>query len=234
MGGGVELETLLECSKTARETKVDTLLELSKEVQKGKVRAVVNLVTRALEEGMTAHQIIEDGLLKGLSELGIRFRNNEVFVPEVLNASKALNIGTARLREKFVEESIEPLGLVILATIEGDLHDIGKNLVKYMLEGVGFEVIDLGTDVSADKIVSAVKEYKPDFLALSALLTTTMLELGSVIHALEVAGVRDQVKVIVGGAPVSKFFSAEIGADYYFADAALAAKEIKQMVEQDT
>ena len=159
-----------------------------------------------------------------MGELGVKFKNNEVFVPEVLIAARALNKGTETLKAKLVDLEVKSVGKVVLATVAGDLHDIGKNLVKLMLEGSGFEVIDLGTDVPADKIVSAVNEYSPDVVALSALLTTTMAAQGDVIKALEAAGIRDKVKVIVGGAPITEAFAKEIGADAYTPDAASAAE----------
>jgi len=206
--------------------------QIAEIVQKGKAKEVVELVQQALDEGIPAQQILDDGLLKGMSELGVRFKNNEVFVPEVLIAARALNQGTAALKEKLSGDGdIAGIGTVVLATVSGDLHDIGKNLVRLMMEGSGFTVIDLGTDVSDDKIVAAVRENNPDILALSALLTTTMDQQGSVVKAIEAAGLRDKVKIMVGGAPITQAFCEQIGADYYAADAASAAEVAKSIVK---
>ncbi len=183
-----------------------------------------------MDEGISPQQILDEGLLKGMGELGVRFKNNEVFVPEVLIAARALNKGTDTLKAKLVDLDVKAVGKVVLATVAGDLHDIGKNLVKLMLEGAGFEVIDLGTDVAADKIVAAVNEHNPDIVALSALLTTTMAAQADAIKALEAAGVRDKVKVIVGGAPITEAFAKEIGADGYSEDASGAAEISKSLM----
>jgi len=203
---------------------------ISAALQKGKRKEVVELVQEALASGITAQVILDDGLLKGMGELGVKFKNNEVFVPEVLVAARALNSGTELLKDKLIEEGVEPIGKAVICTVKGDLHDIGKNLVKMMLEGAGFEVIDLGVDVSEDKIVETVKESAPQIVLLSSLLTTTMNESQTVVKALEAAGVRDQVKVMVGGAPVTQSFCDEIGADAYTPDAASAAEVAKSYV----
>jgi len=209
---------------------MSVLNDIAELVQKGKAQEVSDLVSQAIEEGIPAQQILDEGLLKGMGELGVKFKNNEVFVPEVLIAARALNKGTDTLKEKLVDLDVKTVGTVVLATVAGDLHDIGKNLVKLMLEGTGFEVIDLGTDVPADKIVEAVNEYNPDVVALSALLTTTMAAQGDVIKALEAAGIRDKVKVIVGGAPITEAFANEIGADGYSEDASGAADIAKALI----
>jgi len=209
---------------------MSVLANIAELVQKGKAQEVSDLVLQALDEGIGAQQILDEGLLKGMGELGVKFKNNEVFVPEVLIAARALNKGTETLKAKLVDLDIKAVGKVVLATVAGDLHDIGKNLVKLMLEGAGFEVVDLGTDVAADKIVEAVNEYNPDIVALSALLTTTMAAQGDAIKALEAAGIRDKVKVIVGGAPITEAFAKEIGADGYSEDASGAAEISKGFV----
>jgi len=209
---------------------MSVLSDIAELVQKGKAQEVSDLVVQALDEGIGAQQILDEGLLKGMGELGVKFKNNEVFVPEVLIAARALNKGTDTLKEKLVDLDVKSVGRVVLATVAGDLHDIGKNLVKLMLEGSGFEVIDLGTDVPADKIVEAVNEYNPDVVALSALLTTTMAAQADVIKALEAAGIRDKVKVIVGGAPITEAFAKEIGADGYSEDASGAAEQAKALI----
>ena len=199
-------------------------------VFKGKAKEVVTLVEEALAEGISAQEILENGLLKGMGELGVKFKNNEVFVPEVLVAARALNKGTELLKVKLLEEGVEPIGRAIICTVKGDLHDIGKNLVKMMMEGAGFEIIDLGIDIHEDKVVEAVKELQPQIVLMSALLTTTMNECQVVIQALESAGVREQVKVMVGGAPLTQSFADSIGADGYSADAASAAELAKTYV----
>ena len=209
---------------------MSVLNEMAELVQKGKAQEVSDLVSQAIDEGFSAQQILDEGLLKGMGELGVKFKNNEVFVPEVLIAARALNKGTETMKAKLVDMDVTSAGKVVLATVAGDLHDIGKNLVKLMLEGSGFEVIDLGTDVPADKIVAAVNEYNPDVVALSALLTTTMAAQGDVIKALDEAGIRDKVKVIVGGAPITDAFAKEIGADGYSEDASGAAEIAKALI----
>ncbi|HPU58912.1 MAG TPA: corrinoid protein [Candidatus Avimonas sp.] len=206
------------------------LEQISMAVQHGKAKDVVELVQQGLDSGLTAQQILDEGLLKGMGILGVKFKNNEVFVPEVLIAARALNRGTELLKSKLVEEGVKPIGTVVIGTVKGDLHDIGKNLVKMMLEGAGFAVIDLGVDVPNEKFVEAVREHKPQILALSALLTTTMNSQQTVIEALKAAGLRDKVKVMVGGAPVTQSFCDLIGADAYAPDAASAAEVAKSFV----
>ncbi|NLN04184.1 MAG: cobalamin-binding protein [Clostridiaceae bacterium] len=206
------------------------LEDISLAIQKGKARDVKQLVMEALEMGITAQEILDKGLLDGMGKLGVRFKNNEVYVPEVLIAARALNNGTEILRERLVEEGVKPIGKVVIATVKGDLHDIGKNLVKMMLEGAGFEVVDLGTDVSEDEIIKAVQQENPQILALSALLTTTMTNQKVVIDALKEANLREKVKVMVGGAPVTQAFADEIGADGYAEDAATAAEVARSLI----
>jgi len=203
---------------------------ISEALQKGKAKDVVALIEQALSEGISAQDILDNGLLRGMSLLGVRFKNNEVFVPEVLIAARALNKGTEALKPKLIEAGVKPIGKVIICTVKGDLHDIGKNLVRMMLEGAGFEVIDLGVDVDENKIIEAVKEHQPQVLCLSALLTTTMTQQGVVIEALKNAGLRDKVKVMVGGAPVTQSFCESIHADAYSQDAASAAEVAKAFV----
>ncbi|MDR2609882.1 MAG: corrinoid protein [Clostridiales Family XIII bacterium] len=206
------------------------LEELEEIVQEGEIAEVKELVQQALDEGISAQKILDEGLLKGMSELGVLFKNNEVFVPDVLMAAKALNAGTEILKVKMMEEGIESIGKVVIATVAGDMHDIGKNLVRMMMEGAGFEMIDLGIDVPTPKIVEAVKEHQPDIVALSALLTTTMEKQREVVNALVEAGLRDNVKIMVGGAPITEEFCADIGADKYTQDAAAAAEAAKAIV----
>lgn len=203
--------------------------KLSLAVQNGKAKEVAALIEEGLAQGETAQALL-DGLLSGMGVIGEKFKNNEVFVPEVLIAARALNKGAAMLKPKLVEEGVQPAGTAVIGTVQGDLHDIGKNLVKMMLEGAGFAVVDLGVDVSPDAFVAAVREHQPQVLCLSSLLTTTMGSQREVIEALQAAQLRSQVKVMVGGAPVTQAFSDEIGADAYTADAATAAEVARAFV----
>jgi 5-methyltetrahydrofolate--homocysteine methyltransferase len=198
-------------------------------VKKGDVAEVTTLVEQGLAEEIDPQLILDDGLLKAMNEVGVRFKNNEVFVPEVLIAARALNAGTAVLKEK-IGDNASKIGKVVIATVSGDLHDIGKNLVKMMMESVGFDVIDLGVDVTAEKIVEAVKANGADIVALSALLTTTMAYQRTVVDALKEAGIRDKVKVMIGGAPTTQEFCDAIGADGYTADAPSAADKARELL----
>lgn len=207
---------------------MELLKKLSEDLQAGDVEAVKEGITKALDEGLTPREILYDGLMDGMSIIGEKFKKNEVFVPEVLIAARAMNAGMELLKPKLIETGVESIGKVVIGTVKGDLHDIGKNLVKMMLEGAGFEVHDLGTDVSAEDFVAAVKEIQPDIVGLSALLTTTMPQMKNVISALKEAGIRDRVKVMVGGAPVTDSYAKEIGADAYAKDAATAATIAKE------
>ena len=203
---------------------MSTLENLSEAVQKGRVKDVLALIESGLAEGLPAQELLNGGLLAGMSLLGVKFKNNEVFVPEVLIAARALNKGTELLKPRLIEAGIEPKGKAVIGTVQGDLHDIGKNLVKMMLEGNGFAVVDLGVDVTDERFVEAIRENVPDILCLSALLTTTMVQQRAVVEAVTAAGLRDQVKILVGGAPITQGFCNEIGADGYAPDAASAAE----------
>ena len=199
------------------------LNEISENLQKGKAKAIKELVENAVAEGMPAVQILNDGLLHGMNLIGERFKNNEVYVPEVLVAARAMNMGMQVLKPLLIEDGIQAKGRVCIGTVQGDLHDIGKNLVKMMMEGKGLEVIDLGTDVAPETFVQAAIEQDCKVICCSALLTTTMDVMGLVVKAAEEAGVRDKVKIMVGGAPVTEEFCVNIGADCYTSDAASAA-----------
>jgi len=209
------------------------LLEnISEALQQGKTKEVTNLVFDAIAKGFSAQEILDFGLLDGMSKIGVKFKNNEVYVPEVLIAARALNKGTELIKAKLLEEGVEPIGKAVICTVKGDMHDIGKNLVKMMLEGSGFEVTDLGMDVDVDEIIKAVEEIKPQVLLLSTLLTTTMEQQRIVIESLKTAGLRDTVKVMVGGAPINQAFADEIGADAYSPDAASAAETARFLTSQ--
>ena len=200
---------------------------VSEALQRGKADKVSKLVKQALNEGITPKNILEEGLIHGMSIIGKKFKKNEVYVPEVLIAARAMHAGMDILRPKLIETGVENIGKVVMGTVQGDLHDIGKNLVEMMLEGAGFEVIDLGTDISTDKFVEAVKEHKPNIIGMSALLTTTMVNMVEVIKALDVAGLRDKVKIMVGGAPITQNYADQIGADGYSPDASSAVDKAK-------
>ncbi len=197
--------------------------EICEFVQKGRAKNVKELVAQALEDNISAKEILDNGLIAGMMAIGEKFKKNEVYVPEVLIAARAMNMGVAILKPHLTQEGVEPIGKAVICTVKGDLHDIGKNLVKMMLEGVGIECIDLGTDVSAEQVVNAVKENDAQIVALSSLLTTTMEYHKDVVDALTDAGLRDKVKVMIGGAPVSEEFAKQVGADGYSPDAAIAA-----------
>ena len=185
------------------------------------------MVPQALEEGIPAQEILQDGLLAGMDVVGRKFKANEIFVPEVLVAARAMNVGAELLKPYLSEAGVEPKGKVILGTVKGDLHDIGKNLVALMMRSANLEVIDLGSNVDGAKFIDAINKYNPDVIGLSALLTTTMNEQGHIIQQLTDAGVRDKVKVMVGGAPVTQMWADKIGADAFTADAAEAAQWAK-------
>lgn len=197
--------------------------EISLQLQAGKAKIVKNLVQQALDEGISAKTILEEGLLDGMAVVGEKFKNNEIFVPEVLVAARAMNMGTALLKDKLAESGVTAKGKACIGTVKGDLHDIGKNLVKMMLESKGLEVIDLGTDVAPETFVQTAKEQNCQLICCSALLTTTMTVMAEVVKLAEEAGIRDQVKVMIGGAPVTEAFCKQIGADCYTPDAASAA-----------
>jgi len=199
------------------------MAEISRQLQMGKAKAVQELVQAALDEGVSAQVILEEGLLHGMSIIGDKFKNNEVFVPEVLVAARAMNKGTELLKPHLAQAGVKARGVAVVGTVQGDLHDIGKNLVKLMLEGKGIEVIDLGVDVSADRFVDAAMEHGAKIICCSALLTTTMGEMRSVVEAVQARGMGGKVKVMVGGAPVTQSFCESIGADCYAVDAASAA-----------
>ena len=201
----------------------EILQEISEKLQKGKTKDIKALVPQALEAGVPAAEILNDGLLAGMSIIGVKFKNNEVFVPEVLIAARAMKAGTEILKPYLVSADAKPLGKVVLGTVRGDLHDIGKNLVKIMLEGKGLEVIDLGVDVAPEAFVSAAKENGANIIACSALLTTTMDEMKNVVELCKAEGIRENVKIMIGGAPITDAFCNEIGADAYTPDAASAA-----------
>lgn len=197
--------------------------EISASLQKGKAKAVKELVEQALAEGISASQILNDGLIDGMNIIGEKFKNNEVYVPEVLVAARAMKTGTDIIKPLLVEDGVKATGKVCIGTVLGDMHDIGKNLVKMMMEGKGLEVVDLGTNVAPEAFVNAVTNEGCQVICCSALLTTTMDVMADVVKACEAAGIRDTVKIMVGGAPVTEEFCQKVGADVYTSDAASAA-----------
>jgi len=211
---------------------VAVLDDINAAIQKGKKKLVVPLVQQAIDEGIPANDIL-GALLDGFSVIGDAFRRDEVFVPEVLVAARAMNAGTALLKPLLEEEGAEPLGKACLGTVEGDLHDIGKNIVRMMVEGKGIEVEDLGIDVKAETFVDYVREHPDCKLVLaSALLTTTMPKLSEVVKAFEDAGLRDQVKIMVGGAPVTQEYADQIGADAYTPDGGSCAIRAAELITE--
>jgi len=208
----------------------ELLQEISAALQEGKAKVVKALVENALADGVSAKAILEEGLLSAMDVIAVKFKNNEVYVPEVLIAARAMNTGTALLKPHLAEEGAQAVGKALLGTVKGDLHDIGKNIVRMMFEGKGIEVVDLGVDVPVEKFVEAYHAEKPDVVALSALLTTTMGEMKSAVEAFAEAGIRDNVVIMIGGAPVTDSFCKSIGADIYTPDAATAAEAAKQAI----
>ena len=205
------------------------LQQISLKLQAGKAKDVKALVQQAIDEGIPAHEILEKGLVDGMNVIGEKFKNNEVFVPEVLVAARAMNMGASLLKPLLAAEGVKATGKVCIGTVKGDLHDIGKNLVKMMLEGKGLEVIDLGTDVAPETFINTARDEHCQLICCSALLTTTMGAMADVVEAAKDAGIRDQVKIMVGGAPVTEAFCKQIGADAYTPDAATAAEVAVQL-----
>ena len=197
--------------------------EISENLQKGKAKIVKELVQQAIDSGAKAEEILNEGLMHGMNIIGEKFKNNEIYVPEVLVAARAMNMGAQILKPYLAASGVQATGKVCIGTVQGDLHDIGKNLVKMMLEGKGLEVVDLGTDVPAEVFVKTAKEQNCQVICCSALLTTTMGVMADVVKIAEAEGIRDSVKIMVGGAPVNEAFCREIGADCYTSDAASAA-----------
>lgn len=208
------------------------LKQISEQLQAGKAKIVKELVKQAIDQGYTPQDILENGLLHGMGIVGEKFKKNEVFVPEVLVAARAMSQGTAVLKPLLVGEDIKPVGKACIGTIRGDLHDIGKNLVKMMLESKGFEVIDLGTDVEPQTFIDTAVKENCQLICISALLTTTMNGMEDVVKAAEEAGIHDKVKIMVGGAPLTSGFAEMIGADAYTPDATTAAEVALQFCAQ--
>ena len=200
----------------------DILQQIASNLYEGEDEVVAELVQKALDQGLGPSEVLQGGLIAGMDEVGRDFKAGDLFVPEVLIAARAMHAGMGVLRPLLAESEVPSAGKYVIGTVKGDLHDIGKNLVKMMLEGAGFETVDLGTDVEPQTFVTAVREHQPAVVGMSALLTTTMVQMRATIDALVEAGLRDQVKIMVGGAPVTEAFAEQIGADAYAPDAASA------------
>jgi methylmalonyl-CoA mutase cobalamin-binding domain/chain len=209
---------------------MEILDQISAALQKGKAKDVKELVQTALDTGVPAQQILVEGLLSGMGVVGVKFKNNEVYVPDVLIAARAMKAGTEILKPQLAVDGVKATGKIVLGTVKGDLHDIGKNLVGMMMEGKGLEVIDLGVDVPAEKFVDAAIENDAQVICCSALLTTTRGEMRNVVEAAKAKGVRERFTIMVGGAPVNDAFALSIGADIYTPDAASAAERAVAMV----
>ena len=208
------------------------LEQISTALQKGKAKDIKELVQQAIDQNIPAETILNDGLMAGMNVIGGKFKRNEVFVPEVLIAGRAMNIGTAMLKPLLVKDGVKNKGKVVIGTVKGDLHDIGKNLVRMMIEAKGFEVIDLGVDVPGESFLKTAQESQVDIVCLSALLTTTMNEMRNVVELFEGAGVRERFKIMIGGAPITQSFCTTIGADIYTPDAASAADAAMGLVAE--
>lgn len=204
--------------------------QLSTVILKGDVNQAPDLVQKALDENLAPKDILDNGLVAGMNEVGARFKRGDMFVPEVLMSARAMQAGLEILRPELVASGTKLIGTIVLGTVKGDLHDIGKNLVGMMCEGAGFQVIDLGFNVPPEKFLAAIKEHQPDIVGMSALLTTTMRSMGHTIKAIEEAGLRDNVKIMVGGAPVDAEFANRIGADGYGSNAVGGTEVAKQFV----
>lgn len=206
------------------------ITEISELVIMGNVAQTQTKVEEAVEQGIDATTILNEGLMSGINVIGEKFARREVFVPNLLLAAKAMNTSVEIIKPLLIASGTKAIGTAVIATVKGDLHDIGKNLVGLMMKSAGLEVIDLGSDVSSEQYIDAINKYSPDVVALSALLTTTMNEQSKVIEAFKAAGVRDKVKVMIGGAPVTQMWADKIGADAFTADAAEAARWAKAYV----
>ncbi len=203
---------------------------LSTALLAGDAEKAPKLVQRGLKEGLVPKDILDNGLVPGMNEVGVRFRAGDMFVPEVLMSADAMQASLEVLRPELVASGAELIGKIVLGTVKGDLHDIGKNLVGMMCEGAGFEVIDVGFNADPEKFIEAIKEHRPGVVGMSALLTTTMRAMAHTIKAIEEAGLRDQVKIMVGGAPVDAAFAERIGADGYGSNGPAGADLAKKLV----
>ena len=206
------------------------LLDLAQLLEQGQSQKVLTLTQQLIDSGLSPQTILNDGLIAGMAVVGEKMRNGEMYLPEVLQSAGAMKASLTILKPHLAREGAKPRGKILIGTVKGDMHDIGKNLVCIMLQGAGFEIIDIGLNVEPQKFVAAITEHTPEIVGLSAMLTTTMLNMKTTIEAIVAAGVRSKVKIIVGGAPVSQKFADEIGADGYSRDAVLAVDKVKQLI----
>jgi len=211
---------------------MDTLSSLVDAVYEGNLEIVVENTKQAIQEGISVIDILENGLMTGMDHVGKDFKAGDLFIPEVLIASRAMQAGMEILKPLLMTQKIHTQGKVVLGTVEGDLHDIGKNLVSIMLQGAGFEVIDLGVDVSKETFLQAIHDHKPDLLGMSSLLTTTMTRMPEVVKAIEEAGLRNQIKIMVGGAPLNEKYAQTIGADGYAQNSSIAVELAKSLLSK--
>ena len=211
---------------------MDIFQEIIEKIEKGDANAVKSLVEKAVADNITANDILNNGLVKGMNNIGAKFKNNEVYIPEVLIAARAMKAGLEIIKPLLAEAKTESKGKIAIGTIKGDLHDIGKNIVCIMLEGAGYDVIDLGIDVPKEKFIEAAENGSADILGLSALLTTTMPYMKEIVDAMDQSGLKDKVKVIIGGAPITQAYADEISADGYAADAATAVDVVKRLLQK--
>jgi 5-methyltetrahydrofolate--homocysteine methyltransferase len=209
---------------------MQVLEELSSKVIEGNAQDVKVVLLKAIAEGLDAEDILNKGFISAMDVVGNKFKNNEIFIPEMLIAARAMKAGMEILKPILVQNDVKTSGIIVIGTVKGDLHDIGKNLVSMMLEGAGFEVVDLGVDVPVEKFIEAIQTKKPLAVCLSSLLTTTMSGMKDVVTGLNDAGLRDTVKIIIGGAPVTQSFADEIGADGYASDAGSGVDAVKQAI----
>lgn len=207
-----------------------SLQDISEALIKGDAETVKGLVQETLKDGISPFEILNNALIAGMTEVGKKFKALEIYVPEVLMSARAMSWGVDALKPAWKGKDVKPLGTVVIGTVKGDNHDIGKNLVVMMMEGAGFKVIDLGVNIPIEKFIQAIKEHKPDILGMSSLLTTTMGEFKKNIEALKNSGLRDKVKVMVGGAPVSERYALDSGADVYGGDAIEAVEKAKELL----
>ncbi len=208
----------------------ESLERISTAILEGDEEKAPKLVKRALRKDVSAKDILENGLLVGMGEVGVRFKAGDMFIPEVLMSAEAMRASMELLRPELIREGVQLFGKILMGTVKGDLHDIGKSLVNMMCEGAGFEVIDLGFDAAPEEFLEAIKEHQPQIVGMSAMLTTTMRAMGYTIKAIEEAGLRDQIKIMVGGAPVDAEFAKRIGADGYGSNAPAGAELAKQFI----
>lgn len=205
--------------------------EISKVLQRGETEEVQSLIKKGLEQGSKAEDILNEGLLKGMMEMGERWKKGEIFVPEVLIAAQAMGGAMEVLEEILIKDNVKTKGIVVIGTVKGDLHDIGKNLVAMMMKGAGYKVIDLGVDVSADTFIETAEEHNANFVCMSSLLTTTMPYIKTVIDEFKNRGLRDKYIIMAGGAPVTEEYVKEVGGDYYTKDAVEAADKLSEVMQ---